>query len=844
MRLGVAVAVACLAIVGLSIADESQASIKKHTDIPAENLGTALQTLAKDRNFQIVYVAEEVSSLRTQGAVGEFTPDEALKALLKGTGLTFRYLDEKTITIVPVDSTSSTDTSGAGPATPSVQPPTSTNGDGEIEEGKKGFLDRFRVAQLDQGTSSSSSSVEKKADQPSQKKPDQLEEVIVTAQKREERLMDVPISIVSLSADELQKRQITTIDDLPFAVPGLTIADPNAATHYYSIRGIGNIQGGSVSRVGLYLDEADVTLDGHAQLVLDTYDLDRVEVLRGPQGTLYGDGSEGGTIRFITKNPILNQFNFDADVAALWTEDGAPSQRISAVVNVPLIDNELGIRIAGAFDNEGGWMDQPAANLKDINGQDKEDLRVKALWQPTQDLSMTGLVEIFHDEGGINEGEDANGNFTQVLGQTTTPQQYDTFEIYNLTVAYDLGPARLLSSTSDVHRTNLLNNAGYSIPADGPPTTTPEVSFLPDIATSESNLSQELRLTSASTGPWEWTVGGYARRLDFGQIWDPYYFGLQGSSFSSDGPYTYVANYQSKSWAVFGDTSYKFWDRLTLGAGVRYFRDDRSTTSNGDQTGTFHSVDPRFYAQYKLTQQINFYASVAKGFSSGGFNSPGQSPYGPEDVWTYELGTKLNFLEGRLSADIDVFYSNYDNYQIFGVVGVNASGVDIALTSNEGNAVVKGTEWNFLWHPVDHWSLSLNGAYLDTYFTKINLAPSSADYAVGDNLDFVDKYQGTVSVQRDFAWNGRSAFARLDYSLQGPATERARATGPWYFSESNTIHMLNFHASLDWSQNLRLGIFAQNLLNDRGFLSPDSVEHQAERARPLTLGVEFGVKFD
>jgi iron complex outermembrane recepter protein len=192
-----------------------------------------------------------------------------------------------------------------------------------------------------------------------------LDEIVVTAQKREERLGDIPMSIVAVGGDELDKRQITNIDDLAFAVPGLY----NESTGWQrriSLQGVFN-GSGLWPTIGMYLDEADVTTSIPDAISLNTFDLARVEVLKGPQGTLYGEGSEGGAIRFITKAPDLHAFEAISDTTALFTENGAPSQRINTVFNVPLVDNELGFRVAGLFDHEGGWINQPAADRKDIS---------------------------------------------------------------------------------------------------------------------------------------------------------------------------------------------------------------------------------------------------------------------------------------------------------------------------------------------------------------------------------------------------------------------------------------------------------------------------------------------
>jgi outer membrane receptor protein involved in Fe transport len=289
--------------------------------------------------------------------------------------------------------------------------------------------------------------------------------------------------------------------------------------------------------------------------------------------------------------------------------------------------------------------------------------------------------------------------------------------------------------------------------------------------------------------------------------------------------------------------SYKLTDRFTLGAGARYFEEDQEQTQEffgtTIQTARFHSVDPRLYARYELTSDVNVYASAARGFRSGGFNFVGGQPsFDPESVWTYELGTKGALLEGRLHADIAVFYSNYTDYVVFGSP-LEGGGNAIAL--NAGDARIRGVEWGLEWRPADQWTLRFNGAYLDTEFTKINA--TSTAYNVGDPLDRVPKYQYTVSGRRDFNWSGRRGFARLDYSQQGRAPFRNRSIGPWYFSESDVINMLGYYMSLQWNKNLSLNLFAQNLLNDRGFASPDDVIRNAQRPRPRTYGIGFSVTF-
>jgi len=667
-----------------------------------------------------------------------------------------------------------------------------------------------------------------------------LGEVVVTAQKREERLIDIPISIVAMGADELQRRKVTSLDDLSLAVPGLSIQSSGSYQRRITLRGVSNVFGNS-SLIGLYLDEASATSVPSIQLDLPTYDLERVEVLRGPQGTLYGEGSVGGTIRFITKDPLLDRFAMRSDVAALYnTEDGTPGQRIEGALNVPLIKNELGLRIAGEFDHRGGWLNQPAVNRKDYNDQNLMNVRAKGLWQPAPQFKVNATAVVHRNEAPPSVGEDINGDFTQVFNLTTAPSGQDNYGLYNLTLTYDFPAVRVLSTTSYIEQDKEIRDLGNRFQFTPPGT--PRFESLTSRFDDVKIVNEELRLASVGSGPWQWTVGAFYRDAQAEFDAPAAYFGLPGPL---PDPFSVQTSSSSQSWAVFGDASYRLTGRLTIGTGLRYFEDDQEFTGlvNGvgnPQAGSFDALNPRVYAQYKLTDQFNTYASAAKGFRSGGFNfSFGQPSYNPETVWTYELGTKMSLLEDRLSADLAFFYSDYSDYQIIGL----PRNLDppVSVTSNAGNATIKGLEWAVTWRPTDPWSLSFNGNYVDSEFDEINATMSS--HIVGDPLDIFPKYGYTVSAQRDFKLNGRPSFVRLDYNEHGRMTFRNRSIGPWYFAESDVINMLNFSMSLQANESLSLSLFGQNLLNDRGFTDPFSIEEVAARSPPRTLGVGFGVTF-
>ncbi len=822
-------------LIGLGIAAEAHASIRTPTNIAAQRLGSALRELAKEQKFQVLFRSDLVRDLVSPGAVGELTSDEALTQVLRGTGLTYRYLDNTTVTILPVSATGAPTQSELG-----VQDGTQA----ERKEGKNSSSEKFRVAQVDQGRDASSTAVDKISAATKSEQTVRLEEVIVTAQKREERLIDVPISIVALSADELAKRNAVGIDNLSQAVPGLAIQSSSSYQRRIYLRGVSNTSGTS-SSVGVYLDEAAVTASPNFQLDLRTYDLERVEVLRGPQGTLYGEGSMGGTIRFITRDPELDRFAMNADVAALFTENGSPGQRIESVVNVPLIENQLGLRIAGTFDHEGGWIDSPAADRKDYNDENLVDVRVKGLWRPASEFSLSAMAIIHRNAAAPNNGADANGNFTPVLNLTVTPSSQDDYDIYNLTASYDFASARVLSTTSYIRQTQDVKDAQSVFPLLQPPAPVFD-SYLPLQALAAKTFTEELRLTSTGSGPWQWTIGGFYRhfRLDMDQ--PQIYFAQPGPPGSPlPGSFPYEESSVSRSWAAFGDTSYKLTNRFTLGVGLRYFSDNQDDTSifGGPPTaltdGRFHSTSPRAYAQYKLTDEIETYASAAKGFRSGGFNGAGLPNFGPEQIWTYELGAKMSGWDGRLRSDAAIFYSDYTNYQITGIL---PSGPPIATTNNSGNVHIEGFELGLSWRPTDDWEFALNGDYLHSRFYEINSREPA--YNVGDPLDLTPKYNFTVSAQRNFKWASKAGFCRVDYSQQGREVYRNREFGPWFFGESDIIEMLNFNVGLQWNDSLLLGILGQNLLDDHGLTDALGIQGLASRPRPRTFGVYFSAKFN
>ena len=812
LRGAIAVLLAAMALAVFSDPALAGGAAAIQFNIPAQPLSSGLIEFSRQANVQVLTAGSRLRGVNTPGLYGSFSVISGIEHLLTGTGFGYHLIGNDTISLIP-------------------PPGRKIRLDGSHE------ADSETMAQagedVNAGWQSDGGST---GDNRSSKAP-ALQEVLVTAQKYRQREFDVPISLQVITGQEMQRHGITNLNNLQFDVPGLYM-NSTGDTHSVYLRGVGNVIGNG-ALVGQYIDNADITAetvfggDGYATGNGGLYDLKRVEVLKGPQGTLYGDGSMGGVIRYITNKPVLDRFGMSADVTALFTQYGAPGQHIQTMLNTPLVTGTLGLRIAGLFEHDGGWVDEPAASLKNINNNNLTDVRIEALWHPTAGFKINAMQIIHREAGGLVQSEDASGNYTPAFGPYT-PTMEDSSNLSNLTVSYDFDVARLLSSSTYFNEQEDEHNISDIIPS--PPVT--YWFFSPYFHANDQDFSEELRLVHAGGGPWQWTVGTFYKRFrehpTYGAVEG--YLGLAGSSLASALPIPgFDERDSSNSWAGFADTSYTFFRRLTAGAGVRYFTDRETFTvygySNSGSTpleaARFTSTDPRFYVQYKVSPHINTYASASKGFRSGGFNSPPSSPYQPEVLWSYDLGTKVRYPREGVRADIDLFYMNYSNYASEDYVP------PLYPITNVGRARIQGVDADLMWLPVRRWRIGFNTELLKTEFLT---ATQISGYAPGDRLPFAPTYSFTASVQRNLRIRGKRGDAEIYYY----EISRVQYRAP--LSQSAVQHFLNFRAAIHCNRNLQLAIFAHNLLNDRGFESPFGIG-ESIRPRPRTFGVSFDVTF-
>jgi len=683
---------------------------------------------------------------------------------------------------------------------------------------------------------------------------EELHEVVVTAQLYRQPTFDVPIDLDVVTAKELYDWRTLDLTALQYQVPGVYI-QTGAGVNRITIDGVGSGVG-SGALVGEYVDEADVTGGGNTGGVgvgtgdVGLYDVSRVEVLHGPQGTLYGDGSMGGVIRVITNRPDLYELQFGSDVAALYSQYGAPSQQIHTMLNMPFVAGTPGLRLAGDIEHDGGGVDEPEANAKNINGSTLSDVRLEVLWQPSARLNVYAMQIIRRDAFGVGYGEDAQGNVAAPLpfGLTTTPQAEHGLTLSNLTLSYSSPIVRVLNSAT--YFTNGLNWDNLFVTSPYVSTSFSEYVLYRQQAYSSTDYSEELRLSNATHGPWQWMVGGFYKHYA-----DKEY---QNASLTYSMPAAPLINFSlagldtaSNSTAAFVNTSYRFSPRLEIGAGARYYSAHNTYNEPTEnyhgyaglgvipgkfEGGHFLSTDPRFYVRYGLTSHVNIYGTAAKGFREGGFNGPGLPNYQPETLWRYDVGMKSRFLDNELQSDLDLFYSDYSKYVVEGFFPA----VNNYYLGNAGTAHIKGFNANVKWRLSKDWFLGVAGECVDAKF--VSIAALDTGLTVGDQVPLVTKYSVAGSIERDFQWHEKQGDAVLSYSeISGV---QYNVTGYIYsIAQSNVLRLLNFTGSIELSNSLRVGLFAHNLLNDRGYLSPFWIYGEASRSQPRTFGVDFRVDF-
>ena len=696
-------------------------------DIPAQSLSAALIQFSHQAKIQVIS-SDDMSQQRTQGITGPHTIREALKQLLGAAGLGYRVVGESSITIVREPKTTHSTSGGAGAETAAASYPTDTAAGASQGSVPEGSVDNKAV----------------------------LEEVIVTANKRSERLADVPMSAVVLSGEKLTESQASTLQDVVNRVPGLQLVSDSPVDNQLIIRGISMGTSALNSSVATYLDEVPYTSEGpfansnNLAPNLDTYDLARVEVLRGPQGTVYGANGLGGLLKYVTNAPDLTQYSASFLTGVTSVEHGGVGYEEHAMVNLPFSDS-LALRLVGNDNRFPGYIDDPSRNESQINSVDRYGGRASLLWQADPNLSvrLTAQYQYLeaHDTGDVDVYP---GTLQPVFGDLTQekviaqPQSVEN-ELYNATINWDLGFASLTSSTSYTESKPDLTEDFTWIYG----------SYVSSLlggnygtAFTESepvhSFTQELRLAWRREEKWDWMIGGYFTDegaheveatppvdLSTGRI----LYDLQ----SSLGIYDITSTY--REFAEFGDVNYRITPAFEIGLGGRYSSEKQSyqQVNNGLITGTddftTHSDQSAFTysadAKYKLNPEAMAYLRVASGFVPGGPNdalpgSPLPETFHSSTTTNYEVGVKGAAMDGSLNYDFDVFDVEWKDIQLVAEVD------GLYGLTNGGTARSRGVEGAVNYAPFQGLSLGASAAYTDARLTQST--PASVGGMAGDRL--------------------------------------------------------------------------------------------------------------
>jgi iron complex outermembrane recepter protein len=604
-----------------------------------------------------------------------------------------------------------------------------------------------------------------------------LSEITVTAEKYVSTIQNTPISLSALSGDQLAAAGLTRIQDIALEIPGLSMRSAGPGLTEYEARGLAS-NGGAAPTVGFYLDEIPLSppaLSQSGKVVIDPdlYDIERVEVLRGPQGTLYGSGSMGGTIKVITNQPKLGLFEGSVQGTGSYTDGGGGNYSGNLMVNVPLGET-LAMRVVLSDLYRSGWIDNitvspfpvslattkqgdvlaaPVTNVfHNANDERLSSGRISLLYKPSEDFSIlaTGFVQSLHMGGyDLLDGSPDSATPSRVYNAhyEAFPLREgvrDDISIFGITVNANLGFADLTSASAYWSRlgvqTQDASESIYWSNHGGAP--------LAPVVYSERDpshqLSQEIRLTSHDSGGLHWVAGAFYSELH--SVWNEIGESpLNVTPAVPDGSYFISWNpYTVKQTALFADGSYKITDQWKLSAGVRWYtyksqQDEFSWGLDGPNltppasslvtTASDRGFNPRINLSYAPDQDLTTYATVSKGFRPGGANqilppglcgNSGTLKFGPDSAWNYEIGEKAKLFDNWLTINSDIYYIKWNDVQ-----QVITLPCGYQYYNNAGDGRSFGPELEVNAKLTSELTASLSAAYTDAKITNPNAAYTS-----------------------------------------------------------------------------------------------------------------------
>ena len=694
-----------------------------------------------------------------------------------------------------------------------------------------------------------------------------IEQIVVTANKRREVQRVVANSVTALSGKTLDRLRIVRLQDLVAQVPGLSLEADDKTEVRIVLRGLNT--GSAGSTVASLLDDVPTSADNAVTNAainspnFDTYDLQRVEVLRGPQGTLYGATSEGGLIKYVTNPPDPSRLSGGLETGIDGAPDGGIGGSLKGFANVPFANGKAAVRLTAWNDWTPGYIDNPQTGKTDTNSAQQYGWRASLLVQPTEALTVRLTAQrqtLFSNNADSIDviGAAANpaappGNQLSIINGLrnstyfSQPGQNEA-ALYYANADYDLDGAHLTSITAfsfgkyrnvfDATNTNAapglpigayLSEAAYGVP----------LAVDERQNSNTDKFSQELRLTSDPGQTLfghqlEWLAGGYYTRetAAFLQFLDARPL-TQINTALSPPPGGAAFSEALSEWAVFGQVDYHIIPTFDVEVGGRWSGEAQHSDSGfaccllyGPSTfrgeiysndhDALYSVAPRWHP----TDDTVLYARLATGYRPGGPNTPVPGTtiplsYGPDHTVNYEIGWRQDFLQKSVNFDVTGFYINWRDVQILSLVDTPAG--PVGVNGNAGAAVSKGVEWSLNWAPFTGLRLSAVGAYTDARLT-VNAAGLGG--LSGDFLPYVPDV--TSSLNGEYSWtpsDGYRAFVSATWTYTG---ERYTSFAPAGGTAESHVRLPNYNTGA-----IRLGL-------ERGQISGELYVNNISNSRAIT----------
>jgi iron complex outermembrane receptor protein len=799
--------------------------------ISATALGSALRDLARQANLQILYDPQLVSGRLVTPITRATSPREALRQLLRGTGL---ESDEQMPGVVVIRRAGGGRAASKSFTAPVIHSPVSPNDNGEVEE------------------------------------------IRVTAERRDERLQDVPISLTAFTASTMDTQGTRTFDDIALLTPGLTFVhgnNYNSESSRVAIRGVDSTVGAATT--GVYIDDTPIqsrflsfgTFNAYPAL----FDIERVEVLRGPQGTLFGSGSEGGTVRFITSEPELTDGSLYGRAEVAGQNRGTPVGELGLAGGITLVPEELAIHASVSDRYEGGYVDRVDWHTHQVvdpasNAATTKAARIALKWNVAANVTVTPSIsyQTRHVDDTSAWWQIAPGQQDPTQGEFDVPfrngnvvanPSADRFTLAAVKIDWLLGDLRLVSNTSYYQRDEwaITDYTEYDRAVFlGNPFPPPGVQAATSWTDDQHNWTQEVRLVSANTRL-PWTVGVFyqhALESSIENVFDPALVAQLGLR-DFDGGYLYYQDpfdALDRQLALYGQADIPLTDVLKVTAGLRYTHADFTGHSYYagpvagqpiSSTGTLaeNPVTPKLGLNYRVAPDSLLYASVAKGYRIGGVNpSVGRYCYGgpnsslgaigltqvphnydSDSVMSYELGSKNYFGDHRLLLNASVYAIDWSNIQ----QNVPLLACGFQFTANLGKAFITGFDLQSQIYLNESLVVGATLGYTDARYTQtVRLSPTAASLVQDGDHIAGSPWTAALFAEAEFTLFTQSAYARADYQYLAKQNDAVPNQDPrngsyqrWFPSvpmQSNA----SMRTGLKWS-GFDASLFVENLFDTR-----------------------------